>query len=102
MTPTTSKAFTSHFPSRTEPRVWFITSAASPIGISTARETLAHGDIVVAAHDSVTSSKEDPTRLDEIAALSHDAQSEGWQDRLKIINLVSRCEAPFMMYHSYC
>ena len=95
MTSTLSKAPTSHFPSHSEPRVWFITSAASPIGISTAREVLAHGDTVVAGDDTVYSRKEDPTRLAELAALSDDAENEGWQDRLKIIKLVSRCEAPF-------
>lgn len=94
MTPSPSKAPTSHFPAHSEPRVWFITSAASPIGISTAREVLDHGDIVVAGDDTVISGEQDPTRLAELAALSEDAEKEGWQDRLRIIKLVPRCEAP--------
>ncbi|KAL1970292.1 hypothetical protein VTN77DRAFT_5452 [Rasamsonia byssochlamydoides] len=37
----------SHFPSHSEPRVWLISSGDSPIGLSLARQLLAHGDCVV-------------------------------------------------------
>ena len=93
-TPTPSRLSSSHFPAHSEPRVWFITSAASPVGIATAREVLAQGDIVIAGDDTVIQSEQDPTRIAELAALNEDAETWGWQDRLRVIKLVSRCEAP--------
>lgn len=36
-------------PPHNAPRVWFITSGASPVGIGIARQALKHGDCVVAA-----------------------------------------------------
>ena len=84
-----SKNSTSHYPLHTSPRVWFITAAASPIGISLARELLAHGDIIVAGDEG----QEDPTRSSELAALQEDAAGEAWGDRLRVVKLVSRCEA---------
>ena len=93
-TPTPSRVSTSHFPAHSEPRVWFITSAASPVGIATAREVLAQGDIVIAGDDTVIASEQDPSRIAELAALSEDAEARAWQDRLRVIKLVSRCEAP--------
>ena len=36
------------FPTHTQPRVWLITSCASPVGLALARAVLAHGDLVVA------------------------------------------------------
>ncbi|KAF2454501.1 hypothetical protein BDY21DRAFT_353107 [Lineolata rhizophorae] len=36
------------FPPHNAPRVWFITSGTSPLGIAVARQVLAHGDCVVA------------------------------------------------------
>lgn len=97
-TPTPSRVSSSHFPANSEPRVWFITSAASPVGIATAREILAHGDVVIAGDDTVIASEQDPTRIAELAALSEDAESRGWQDRLRVIKLVSRCEAPVFVF----
>ena len=97
MTPLTAKGIISHFPSHAEPRVWFITDAVSPVGVSIAREVLAHGDIVVAGHDTVNASKEDPSRLHELDLLHEDAQIHGWRDRLQVVNFKSRCEAPFSL-----
>ena len=84
-----SKNPSSHYPPHTYPRVWFITAAASPIGISLSRELLAHGDIIVAGDDG----GEDVTRSSELASLLDDADGKGWGDRLRVVKLVSRCEA---------
>ena len=89
-----SKNPTSHYPPHTSSRVWFITAAASPIGISLARELLAHGDIIVAGDDG----KEDPKRSNDLAALQEDAGDEGWGDRLRVVKLVSRCEVPVLSF----
>ena len=99
-TPIPSRVYSSHFPAHSQPRVWFITSAASPVGIATAREVLSHGDMVIAGDDTVIASEQDPTRIAELAALSEDAESRGWQDRLRVIKLVSRCEAPISVFLS--
>ena len=87
-----SKVLTSHYPLHSSPRVWFITAAASPIGISLARELLTHGDIIVAGDHG----QEDLTRSSELAALQEDAGGEGWGDRLRVVKLASRCEAPLL------
>ena len=89
-----SKHAISHFPPHAQPRVWFITAAASPIAISLSRELLAHGDIILAGNDSISLGKEDPIRANELGLLSEDAEREGWGERFRIVNLVSRCEAP--------
>ena len=88
-----SKNPTSHYPPHTFPRVCFITAAASPIGISLARELLAHGDIIVAGDDG-----KEVSRSTELAALLEDAGVEGWGDRLRVVKLVSRCEVPVLSF----
>ncbi|KAL9118799.1 MAG: hypothetical protein Q9187_004650 [Circinaria calcarea] len=40
------------FPSHTNPRAWFITAGASPIGLALARAVLAHGDSVILGFES--------------------------------------------------
>ncbi|KAL6719710.1 hypothetical protein ACLMJK_001631 [Lecanora helva] len=49
MTPNPSPATAKppQFPTHTHPRVWLITNSTTPIGLSTARHVLAHGDSVV-------------------------------------------------------
>ena len=89
-----SKNPASHYPPHAFPRVWFITAAASPIGISLARELLAHGDIIIAGDDG----NEDLRRSNELAALQEDADDEGCGDRLRVVKLVSRCEAPVLSF----
>ena len=90
-----SKNPASHYPPHTSPRVWFITAAASPIGISLTRELLAHGDIIVAGDDG----KEDLTRSTELVTLLEDADVEGWGNRLRVVKLVSRCEALVLSFY---
>ncbi|GAD91525.1 short-chain dehydrogenase, putative [Paecilomyces variotii No. 5] len=89
----------SHFPSHSEPRVWVISSGDSPIGISLARQILAHGDHVVAG--LVPQHRErDEIRRQQFQAFLEEVEThddEGWRHRLKGIELdlrmMGECQA---------
>ncbi|KAL8897670.1 MAG: hypothetical protein Q9207_007100 [Kuettlingeria erythrocarpa] len=80
------------FPTHPEPRVWFLSAGASPIGIALSRQLLAHGDSVVFG----TKSKEisDPNNLRGIDFTTFWEEEvlvqEGWKDRAKVISLDGR------------
>ena len=85
MTPST------RFPAHSEPRVWVITAGGSPIGISVAKEVLAHGDYVIFGLSRTVENDEIvqcPRQAfdafkEEVAAHSE----EGWNRRLKAVAL---------------
>ncbi|KAJ9314974.1 hypothetical protein DTO271D3_4713 [Paecilomyces variotii] len=89
----------SQFPSHPEPRVWVISSGDSPIGISLARQVLAHGDYVVAGLVPQQNERDEIRReqfkafLEEVETHDH----EGWRQRLKGIELdlrmMGECQA---------
>lgn len=83
---TASSKKPSHFPSHNEPRVWFITSAASPIGLAVAYEALKHGDYVVAGEDFKRIT-EDTDRQQDLLALSEYAENEGRKEKLTIVKV---------------
>ncbi|CAG7918096.1 unnamed protein product [Penicillium olsonii] len=87
------------FPSHYEPRVWLITAGDSPIGLSVARQVLAHGDYAFLglAH---TALERDERRRDEFDAfLAEVAQhhADGWAQRMKTvpldIRMMGECQA---------
>ncbi|KAJ5936080.1 hypothetical protein N7454_005378 [Penicillium verhagenii] len=84
------------FPSHHEPRVWLITAGDSPIGISVARQVLAHGDYVLLglAH---TVLERDQRRRDGFEAFQAEIEEEGWTDRMKAvpldIRMMGECQA---------
>lgn len=89
------------FPTHPEPRVWFLSSGASPIGIALSRQLLAHGDSVVFG----TKSKEvlDPNNLRCIDFTTFWEEEvlvkDGWKGRAKVISLDGRCEVTLLRNH---
>ena len=84
-----------HFPPSITPRIWLITAATSPIGISIARSALAHGDSVVAGirHGELDSDGEE--RGEEFRDfMAEECVREGWGERIRAVGLDGRCEGP--------
>jgi len=78
------------FPTHTGPRVWFITSASSPIGLVVAQELLKHGDLVVAGDDTRLSNAEDEPQREALLSLWDYAESQRWEERLRKVRLDAR------------
>ncbi|KAJ5598495.1 hypothetical protein N7537_008579 [Penicillium hordei] len=86
------------FPSHNEPRVWLITAGDSPIGLSVARQVLAHGDYAFLglAHSAL---ERDERRRNEFEAFLAEAEhhGSGWAQRLKTvpldIRMMGQCQA---------
>lgn len=87
------------FPSHTEPRVWLITAGDSPIGISVARQVLAHGDYALLglAHSVL---ERDERRRDGFNAFLAEVEAhsdDGWKQRMKAvpldIRMMGECQA---------
>ncbi|KAG8625934.1 hypothetical protein KVT40_006335 [Elsinoe batatas] len=70
------------FPAHNAPRVWFLTSASSPIGISLSRHLLAHGDYIIAGlPPSDLSTPSSPFRL-FLAEIASTPSKATWKPRL--------------------
>lgn len=93
-----SPDFRSHFPSHTEPRVWLITAGDSPIGISVARQVLAHGDYALLglAHSVLERDERRRNGFDAFLAEIEEHRDEGWKQRTKTVPLDIRCAHPFL------
>jgi NAD(P)-dependent dehydrogenase (short-subunit alcohol dehydrogenase family) len=81
------------FPVHNEPRVWVITAGDSPIGISVARQVLAHGDYAFLglAHMAL---ERDERRREEFNAFLAEIEghrADGWGQRMKTVPLDIRC-----------
>ncbi|KAJ5180209.1 hypothetical protein N7492_003419 [Penicillium capsulatum] len=78
-----------HFPSHAEPRVWLITAGDSPIGISVARQVLAHGDYVLLglAYSVLERDQRRQQGYDAFVAEVEEHRNEGWTQRMKAIPL---------------
>ncbi|KAJ5238348.1 hypothetical protein N7468_002967 [Penicillium chermesinum] len=90
---------TQHFPSHSEPRVWLITAGDSPIGISVARQVLAHGDYALLGL-AYSVLERDQRRRDGFESFMAEVQArgdEGWEKRMKAIPLdirmMGECQA---------
>ncbi len=86
MTPST-KTGTLGFPTHTKPRVWFITSASSPIGLAIAQEALKHGDYVVAGNDTNLSTPGNELRQETQTLFLNHADDQGWHERLELVEI---------------
>lgn len=91
----------SQFPSHADPRVWLITAGDSPIGLSVARQVLAHGDYALLglAH---TVLERDERRRDGFQAFLAEVErhrDEGWTQRMKAVPLDIRCVYWFRKPH---
>lgn len=89
MTPS-SKTPVPQFPNHTTPRVWFITSALSPVGLAVAQEVLKHGDLVATGNDPGLPGAGGDSRSEALLSLKSYAEDQGWEDRLRIINIDPR------------
>jgi len=86
---------TPQFPTHNAPRVWLLTSGDSPVGISIARQVLDHGDYVVSGIIQAEFENESLRSQEFKNFLSEVVRTDGWKDRLKIVPLDIRYEAPF-------
>lgn len=86
------------FPSHSNPRNWFITAGASPIGLALARAVLAHGDSVILGAESADVEKgygRPRERAEELERfVREDVGRKGWGERCRVVGLDGRCEAP--------
>ncbi|OJD17998.1 hypothetical protein AJ78_01955 [Emergomyces pasteurianus Ep9510] len=95
---TSPDSMPSHFPTHDGPRVWIISAGSSPIGISLARQLLAHGDIVVAGVPESNPERADP-RSTEFEAFLNELSTQGpsWRERMKpvVIDIrrMNECQA---------
>ncbi|TVY53222.1 Retinol dehydrogenase 8 [Lachnellula cervina] len=83
------------FPTHNSPRVWFLTSALSPLVVRLIKQLLAHGDYVAAGLPPAEI--EDDDRSAEFRELINECKSgrkdrEGWKDRIRGI----RCDGRIM------
>ncbi|EFE38342.1 hypothetical protein TRV_07000 [Trichophyton verrucosum HKI 0517] len=100
---TASAAGQSQFPAHENPRVWLFSSGDSPIGISLARQILAHGDYVVCGRCPADSERENPrvtafeNFLEELENAEPGQEISGWKERFDVVNLdiriMSDCQA---------
>ena len=87
-----SAATPPQFPAHSQPRVWLITSASSPIGIAVSRELLQHGDCLIAGVKSTGRSEVHGEQSPEFASFWEEAVAKGWNNRCSVVGLDERCE----------
>jgi len=75
------------FPTHNAPRVWFLTSANSPIGISLSRHLLEHGDYVTAGVSPTEYDHSNELSAPFRAFLEEVGQTETWRSRLRVVAL---------------
>ncbi|KAL8881712.1 MAG: hypothetical protein Q9198_001137 [Flavoplaca austrocitrina] len=91
------------FPSHLNPRIWLLSSGASPIAIALSRQLLAHGDVVafgVQASDTLDTSAGRAADF-TVFWTQEVLVNEGWKDRAKLVRLDGRCE-PALMKMGQC
>ncbi|KAL8808963.1 MAG: hypothetical protein Q9200_003852 [Gallowayella weberi] len=92
MTRVTPSTLNCKFPTSSKPRVWLLSSGASPIGIALSRQLLAHGDIVVfGTQFNDTSDNVDPRSADFAAFWTEEVLvRDGWKNRARAVGLDGR------------
>ena len=75
------------FPTHNAPRVWFITCANSPVGISLSRHLLAHGDYITAGVQAHEFERQEQRSKDFRTFLEEVGQTDAWRARLRVVNL---------------
>lgn len=84
------------FPVSNSPRVWLISSADTPIGISLLRKILDHGDFVVAGIDQGAFESFSPKSKgfrEVLTEIAHYPSRKDWQARLQIVSLSLNSQA---------
>ncbi|KAI9832543.1 MAG: hypothetical protein M1819_004333 [Sarea resinae] len=80
------------FPPHNAPRVWFLTSGSSPIGIALSRQVLDHGDYVISGVLPSEFERDDLDRSRDFRAFLNEVGQkgkEGWRGRLRVVGLDS-------------
>ena len=87
------------FPSHIDPRIWLLSSGASPIAIALSRQLLAHGDFVAFGVQASDTSDTSAGRAADFTLFwtQEVLVNEGWKDRAKLVRLDGRCE-PALIY----
>ncbi|KAK5953822.1 hypothetical protein OHC33_005091 [Knufia fluminis] len=86
----------STFPISNSPRVWLLSSADTPVGISLLRRILAHGDFLVAGIDQSafeSASHKSKGFKEVLTEIAHYPSRKDWQARLKVVALDLRSQA---------
>ncbi|EEH33557.2 short chain dehydrogenase/reductase family protein [Paracoccidioides lutzii Pb01] len=88
----------SYFPAHDGPRVWVVSAGSSPIGISLARQLIAHGDIVIAGISGLDPEQGDPRSADFKAFLDElSFHNPKLRERMKPvvvdIRMMNECQA---------
>jgi hypothetical protein len=85
------------FPPHRERRVWLISSGDNPIGLTVARQLLAHGDCVVSGLIPSNILRDDNRRdyFEDFLAEVERNKKNGWKDRFRTCLLDVRCEFGF-------
>lgn len=94
MTRTAAAIPSCRFPAHSDPRVWLLSSGASPIGIALSRQLLAHGDFVVLGVTLSESMGSLVRRSADFAAFwtGEVLLKEEWKTRARVVALDARCE----------
>lgn len=103
MTEATSAIPPLQFPNHSKPRVWLLSSGASPFGIELARQLLTHGDLVVFGRKPKDISEPNNQRASDFTAFWTEEVlvEEGWKDRAKVVGLDGRCEDNLRHRHGW-
>ena len=91
--PPSAKGHNPQFSAHAEPRVWFITSASSPVGLAVAQEVLRHGDLVIAGDDTKLATIDKDPRPESLVSPIDHVESQAWEERLKVVRIDTRYEA---------
>ncbi|KAI4199838.1 MAG: hypothetical protein LQ350_004369 [Teloschistes chrysophthalmus] len=87
------------FPAHSEPRVWLLTSGASPVSINLCRQLLAHGDFVVLCVKPSEATGDNSVRAVDFSAFWDEEVlvKHGWRSRARIVEMearnMSQCQA---------
>lgn len=84
------------FPVSNSPRVWLVSSADTPVGISLLRKVLDHGDFLIAGIDQGAFESGSPKSKgfkEVLTEIAHFPSRRDWQARLQVISLDLRSQA---------
>lgn len=85
-----------NFPVSNSPRVWLISSADTPVGISLLRKVLDHGDFLIAGIDQGAFESDSPKSKgfrEVLTEIAHYPSRKDWRARFQVISLDLRSQA---------
>lgn len=84
------------FPVSNSPRVWLVSSADTPVGISLLRKVLDHGDFVIAGINQADFESNAPRSKgfkEVLTEIAHYPARKDWRARLQVVSLDLRSQA---------